>query len=153
MCKSGVSEGAGRLQKHILSGGWIDAELKDVFHPPSAQTNTICPEAHLLRLQTKWPYVTTLRVPLPFLLRHLSGNERRNGRLLPSRRTQICVPVRFKHLLRPHLAESVLCWTAMWFPGPRAPGCRQTQRKQHCITKSSQAFLSTLHWLWDREIY
>lgn len=35
-----------------------------------------------------------------------AGNEHLNGSPLPSKRTQICVPVCFKHLLRPHLAES-----------------------------------------------
>ncbi len=53
----------------------------------------------------KWPYVTTLCVPSPFFLCHLAINEHRNGSPLPSKRTQICILVCFKHLLRPHLAE------------------------------------------------
>lgn len=78
----------------------------------------------------KWPYVTTLFVPLPFFFCHLASNEHRNGSPQPSRRTQICVPVCFKHLLRPHLAESALGWAAMWFPRPRAASCRQMQSER-----------------------
>lgn len=75
----------------------------------------------------KWPYVT-LCVPLPFFLYHLTSNERCNDSPLPSERTQICIPVCFKHLLRPHLDEIVLDWAAMWFPCSRAAGWRQSQR-------------------------
>ena len=78
----------------------------------------------------KWPYVTTLFVPLPFFFCHLASNEHRNGSRQPSRRAQICVPVCFKHLLRPHLAESALGWAAMWFLRPRAARCRQMQSER-----------------------
>lgn len=75
----------------------------------------------------KWPYVTTLCVPSPFFLSHLASNEHCNGSPLPSKRTQIRIPVCFKHLLRPHLAESVLGWAEMWFLCPGAASCRQMQ--------------------------
>lgn len=64
----------------------------------------------------KWPDVTSLCVPSPFFLCHLTGNEHRNDSPLPSKGTQICIPVCFKHLLRPHLAESALGWAPVWFP-------------------------------------
>lgn len=84
----------------------------------------------------KWPYVA-LCVPLPFFLSHLAGNERCNDSPLPSERTQICVPVCFKHLLRPHLDESVLSWAAMWFLCSRAAGCRQMQSQT--VVKESES--------------
>lgn len=132
-------------QKNILSG-YINTELKFVsmlnIHAQPVLHWTLfksCIYKTSLRwsrsLQppdkmAKWPYVTTLCVPSPFFLCHLASNEHLNGCLLPSKRTQICVPVCFKHLLRPHLAESALCWTAMWFPCPRVASYRKMQREQ-----------------------
>lgn len=50
---------------------------------------------------------------LAFLRRHLASNEHGNGSPLPSKRTQICIPGCFKHLLRPHLAQRVFSRTTM----------------------------------------
>lgn len=93
---------------------------------PSWSSKSPQPAHHM----AKGPYVTTLCVLSPFFLCHLASNEQHNGSSLPSKWTQICVPVCFKHLLRPHLAESALGWVAMWFSCLRASSCRQMQSER-----------------------
>lgn len=145
MCLCFVCERLLECTKSILSG-WITTLLKFVLvlnnhsqsvphctlfkfstrQAPSWSSKSLQPVHHM----AKGPYVTTLCVLSPFFLCHLASNEHHNGSSLPSMRTQICVPVCFKHLLRPHLAESALGWVAMWFSCLRASSCRQMQSER-----------------------
>jgi len=100
-----------RLCHHLVKTSVLNIQSRRVKSSSTQQAPPKSPRPS--PRMAKWPRVTTLCVPSPFFLSHTAGNNHRNGSPLPSERTQICVPVRFKHLLRPHLAESVLRWDVM----------------------------------------
>lgn len=108
-CTKSVLSGCVTTKLKFVPALNIHSQLSSTAHCSSlGHSKRLRDRANLLSLLTKWPYVTTLCVPSLFSLCHLASNEHRNGSPLPSKRTQICVPVCFKHLLRPHLAESAL---------------------------------------------